>query len=299
MKADDRVWFEGLWARHAADVYGYAARRVGRQMADDVVSEVFVVAWRNRTERPERDLPWLYGVARRVVSTQYRSAGRQSALEAKADADPTARRRHEEDPDVSVWVSEAIGKLDELDREALLLTAWEGLTPAEAAVVVGMSASAFRMRLSRARRRLRVELSDSDGLHDARQLSPRKGATVANDLELLAAANPVSKDEAIVWSRSPAAAEVWHEIQDATESEPHVGRVHGSGGPRRVSLLVAAALVAVAALPTRVVAGNRWLAVPIWPVRRVGDQPRLAGAPCGPDSGRARPGVCDGSARLA
>jgi RNA polymerase sigma-70 factor (ECF subfamily) len=75
----DASRFEALYREHYAAVLAYARRRIpGR--ADDVVSETFLVAWRRLDDVPSDGLPWLYGVARRVVADVRRSAGRQQAL---------------------------------------------------------------------------------------------------------------------------------------------------------------------------------------------------------------------------
>jgi len=55
-------------------------RRVNPSTADDVVAEVFVVCWRRLDEVPVDPLPWLLGVARRVLSTQRRGERRRGAL---------------------------------------------------------------------------------------------------------------------------------------------------------------------------------------------------------------------------
>lgn len=152
---DDQQWLEGLWDRHAGQVWAYAARRVGREAADDVVADTFVVAWRHRRRRPERDLPWLYGVARRVIAGRRRGEDRRRRLAERAAAQPAVAPVT---PDHPVAAADALARLSPRDREALLLIAWEGLTPAEAARVLGITGVSYRMRLSRARRRLDDEM---------------------------------------------------------------------------------------------------------------------------------------------
>jgi RNA polymerase sigma-70 factor (ECF subfamily) len=68
--------FEGLFRDNYAAVRGYALRRAPRDMAQDVVAETFLVAWRRLDDVPADALPWLYGVARRVLANQRRSADR-------------------------------------------------------------------------------------------------------------------------------------------------------------------------------------------------------------------------------
>jgi RNA polymerase sigma-70 factor (ECF subfamily) len=150
---DRRARFERLYGAHSPDVALYALRRADRETAQDVVSETFTVAWRRLDEIPDEPLPWLYGVARRVLANQRRSATRLAALRRRlepAQSPPT---------EVSdVTLANALLRLDETDRELLMLVAWEGLSPSEAAAALGCSDSACRVRLHRARRRLAAAL---------------------------------------------------------------------------------------------------------------------------------------------
>lgn len=72
------AWFNGLYEQHHRDVLAYCARRATPPDADDAAAEVFTVAWRRRRDIPGGDqaLPWLYGVARKVLSHQRRSSER-------------------------------------------------------------------------------------------------------------------------------------------------------------------------------------------------------------------------------
>jgi hypothetical protein len=67
MASSGRERFDGLWSKYAGPIYAYAARRVGRGDADEIVSEVFAVAWRRIDDIPVRELPWLYGVGNNVI----------------------------------------------------------------------------------------------------------------------------------------------------------------------------------------------------------------------------------------
>lgn len=153
--------------RHCRDVFRYALRRTGDEWeAEDVVAEVFAVAWRRSAELPVEPLPWLYGVARNVVANRERSGRRRARLHAvlSSGAAVGEGEAHPEPHDFDV-VADLLAGLSEPDREALMLTAWEGLSPKQAAVVVGCSPGAFRLRLMRARRRLRKKL-DERSYHD-------------------------------------------------------------------------------------------------------------------------------------
>jgi RNA polymerase sigma factor (sigma-70 family) len=153
---DRRARFEALFAEHAAAVRAYARRRTDPTSADDVVSDVFVVAWRRLDDVPPDALPWLLACARRVLANQRRSARRRIALIDRLD------RRSERgavSPDTGdALLGRALGMLSERDREVLLLIAWEGLDRARTAAVLGCSLPAVSARLHRARSRLAAAL---------------------------------------------------------------------------------------------------------------------------------------------
>lgn len=151
-----------LYECHAAAVHGYALRRSDRETADEVTAQVFLVAWRRRSSVPADALPWLYGVARRVLADQRRGASRRRRLgerlrgttvEAASGpaADPAGTTRDH-------GLAAALKRLSMADREALLLRYWEELEPAQIARVLGCSRAAAAVRLHRARERLAREL---------------------------------------------------------------------------------------------------------------------------------------------
>ncbi len=148
--------FEELFSAYAAAVQAYARRRVDAAAADDAVSEVFVIAWRRLDDVPSEALPWLLGCARRVLAHQQRRARRDIAL----------LERLEPDVDAPVAgdgaLARALAELSDGDRELLLLIAWEGLEPAQAAEVLGCSRNALAVRLHRARKRFAAALSRAD-----------------------------------------------------------------------------------------------------------------------------------------
>lgn len=147
--------FEELYARHAGAVRGYAMRRCDPETADDVVADVFLVAWRRREALPEEPLPWLLGTARRVLANHARSQSRRGRLLARLAAEPitVATPAPADGPD-SARLRAALASLDERDRELLLLMAWEGLELRQAAQVLGVRPSTLSVRFHRARRRL-------------------------------------------------------------------------------------------------------------------------------------------------
>lgn len=153
----DRAWFDGVFSEHAPAVHRYLARRGAGPEAEDLTAEVLVVAWRRRADVPEHVLPWLYRTAGYVLANHRR----------KGRAEPVADLPDEpapDDPALSVvrddQVRTALARLAPRDRQVLVLTAWEGLTGAELAVVLGLSRGGADAALSRARARLREVWSD-------------------------------------------------------------------------------------------------------------------------------------------
>jgi RNA polymerase sigma factor (sigma-70 family) len=146
--------FTQLFDAHFRTVSAYALRRSTPAEADDAVAETFLVAWRRLDEVPENAKPWLLAVARRVLANQRRAAGRRGALAERVAGEGIDNHEPRERP----LVLRALSRLSEPDREALLLVAWDGLSTAEGAIALGCSQSAFKVRLHRARGRLRNEL---------------------------------------------------------------------------------------------------------------------------------------------
>lgn len=155
--------FDDVYAAHRDAVWRYFRRRTAADH-EDLTTEVFLVAWRRRAELPAEPLPWLYGVARKVLANHHRAGERRAALAVRAAAHAEAAA-----PDLAEAVglradlARALAELGERDRELILLVAWEGLSIAEAAAVLGCRRGAAAVRLHRARRRLHTALHDEGG----------------------------------------------------------------------------------------------------------------------------------------
>jgi RNA polymerase sigma-70 factor (ECF subfamily) len=135
------------------------ARRRGARAPDEIAAEAMTIAWRRLADVPSDDpRPWLIATARNLVLADRRRhgtplSGLEEGVEPAAPPDlpnPTL----ELDPELEA----ALATLSDSDREALLLVAWEDLTPGAAAASLGIAPAAFRVRLHRARRRLIYEL---------------------------------------------------------------------------------------------------------------------------------------------
>ena len=172
---DHAASFRALYGSHRDDVWRYLRRRTDCDVADDLTTEVFVVAWRRRPDLAADPLPWLYGVARHVLANHRRGDGRAAALADKAGRNALgAEADHADAVGVRTDVAAALEQLPTADREVLLLVAWEGLTSAEVAAVLGCRASAARVRLHRARKRLRVVLEPPDPAENVTALEPSR-----------------------------------------------------------------------------------------------------------------------------
>jgi RNA polymerase sigma-70 factor (ECF subfamily) len=155
---DRRARFERLWQQYAPAVAAYARRRAPADVVDDAVADTFLVVWRRLDRVPNDPLPWLYGVARLTLANHRRAQARRTALAERLD--PEVPADASEQPDARVL--EALATLGDGDRELLMLIAWEGLTPAEAAVALDCTAVTCRVRLHRARARLAAALPTRD-----------------------------------------------------------------------------------------------------------------------------------------
>lgn len=159
--SDHEARLQAVVAEHADAIQRYCLRRLPRSAVNDVVADVFVVAWRKVDAMPlgEAALPWLYGVARNEVMKAKRRAARRSGLMSRLQRQPhypvpgpesVVVRRAE-----AAEVMRALATLSPGDQDILLLRAQEGLSVAEIAQTLGCSLEAAKKRSSRALNRLR------------------------------------------------------------------------------------------------------------------------------------------------
>ena len=150
LAAEDR--FRSVFS-HLGAVAAYARRR-GHPDADAAAAEVMTIAWRRLTDVPRDDpRPWLFATARNIVLADRR---RTRTVSAQVD-----RASETELLELDPELESALRALSRVDREALLLIAWEDLTPSQAARSLGINPTAFRVRLLRARRRLQAKLDEA------------------------------------------------------------------------------------------------------------------------------------------
>lgn len=168
VRQDDRssaARFERLYDLHYRKIAAYCRRRVAQQRVDDVVAEIFTVAWRRIDEVPEgaAALMWLYRVAYRTVGHQWRSRDRQQRLERRLSVVPDPPVEVPEEvavaADETARVLRAAERLGERDAEVLRLLCWERLTRDEIAAVLDLTPNAVSQRIHRARKNLSKEFA--------------------------------------------------------------------------------------------------------------------------------------------
>jgi RNA polymerase sigma-70 factor (ECF subfamily) len=189
----DQERFGALYREYYGDVLRYARRRVDVHAADDVVAETFLVALRRPEAIPSDPLPWLYGVARRVVSNGERSQRRAGRLEfrlrAASGEGPASDADLADEVAARMLVQHVLSALSTRDREILMLVAWEGLDVKQAARALGCTSTAAAVRLHRARRRLLRALTAAartsggpSGRDDADPPHPRPRTTAHSEV---------------------------------------------------------------------------------------------------------------------
>ncbi|MFE7172994.1 RNA polymerase sigma factor [Streptomyces sp. NPDC057616] len=187
----ERSWdepdvFAVLFNRYADDIHRYAARRLGAEVADDLMAETFVIAFQRRRgydlSRPHAR-PWLYGIVTNLVGQHRRAEARRLRALARvagttpAEGEPLADRvvakvgaEHSR-----ARLAGALAGLPARHRDVLLLIAWGDLDYAEAAQALGVPVGTVRSRLHRARAGLRQALGGSDptALHEETEETDR------------------------------------------------------------------------------------------------------------------------------
>lgn len=168
--------FAEIFDRHASTVHRYLSRRVG-DLADDLLSETFLTAFRKRNDYLAERLdvrPWLYGIAGNLIRRHQRAeAARYRAL-ARSGAEGDARSAGDLEDAVdradarrtAPRLAAALADLRAGDREVLLLLAWGDLTHSEVSVALGIPLGTVRSRLHRARARVREHLGQTGATTD-------------------------------------------------------------------------------------------------------------------------------------
>jgi RNA polymerase sigma-70 factor (ECF subfamily) len=159
---EDRFCALYEWTR--PQIVAYALRRTAsRDDAADVVAETFEIAWRRLDDVPtgQAGLLWLYVTARYVLANHGRRVRRRDEVTVRLAEELRGVELREEAPDEeSVVMQLCLNALTPDERELLMLAGWEGLSAAQMGRVLGCSPTAARIRLHRARARLKSEMAD-------------------------------------------------------------------------------------------------------------------------------------------
>lgn len=174
-----------MYVDHGSDVFAYLARRVGSDLADDLLADVF----RSAMESYERydaskgsERVWLYGIASNVLRHHWRSERRhlvalqRSGGQSSTRSDPLLAVVDRLDAESqSIRLLQAVAELDPIDRDVLLLRCWEGLSAAEVAAALDMTPGGVRTRLHRVRAQLReaIDNAHNDQIERRTNRTPR------------------------------------------------------------------------------------------------------------------------------
>jgi len=168
---DEPDEFAALFGRHGPELHRYVTRRLGDGLADDIVADTFLIAFRRRGHydltRPDAR-PWLYGIAANLIGKHHRAEVRFYRALARTGVDEVAETyadRVAERVTASAAhrrLASALATLSSGDREVLLLIAWADLSYDEVADAMGIPVGTVRSRLHRARKKTRAALGGID-----------------------------------------------------------------------------------------------------------------------------------------
>ena len=168
MSSVDDGRFAAIYERYHWQIHSYCRRRTTPDRVDDAVSDTFLVAWRRISDVPEgrEGLLWLYKVAYRVLGHQWRGAARRDKLEKRLSSIGQESIAAPEDyvvvAEESRQILDAASRINRNDLEVMRLIAWEDLSHAEVAEVLGISQNAVKQRFHRAKKNLAREFNRAE-----------------------------------------------------------------------------------------------------------------------------------------
>ena len=178
----DQAAFLELYDRYREPIFRFAYRLLGSvEIAEDVTHDCFLSLIRKpENYRPERASlkTYLYAAARNLALKHFRSQGRETGLdeviEEPKDSSRRGPLRRLLDEELATLVRDAVFSLPPLQREALILFEYEGLSLNEVAEIAGTDAGAIKARLYRARegmrRMLRPYMNSNQELNSGREI---------------------------------------------------------------------------------------------------------------------------------
>lgn len=157
--------FGVIFERHFSVIHGYLRRRLDRQLADELASQTFLVAFDRRAHFDHRHLdsrPWLFGIATNLARNHRRREIRELRAIAELTPDPVVGidgiESRIDAERMRGLLAQALAELPTEEADVLLLLAWAELDQPEIASALAIPLGTVKSRLSRARRRLQVEL---------------------------------------------------------------------------------------------------------------------------------------------
>ena len=168
-QSGSRAAFEQLFSRYRGPLYGFFRRRLnGDHRAEDLTQETFLAVIRaaERYQPTALVRTYLYGIAMNLLAAERRRIAKDSPS-GKASPEPATR----EASDSVLWIREALNKLDDSDREILMLREYEQLSYAEIADLHNLPVNTVRSRLFRARMALKARLAPERATSEASALT--------------------------------------------------------------------------------------------------------------------------------
>lgn len=162
--ADPRA-FGVIFERHFGAIHGYLRRRLDRQLADELASQTFLIAFDRRSHFDPRRLdsrPWLFGIATNLARNHRRREIRELRAMAELTPEPLMGidgvESRVDAERMRGLLAEALAELPSEEADVLLLLVWAELDQPEIADALAIPVGTVKSRLSRARERLQAVL---------------------------------------------------------------------------------------------------------------------------------------------
>jgi RNA polymerase sigma-70 factor (ECF subfamily) len=157
--------FGVIFERHFAVIHGYLRRRLDRQLADELASQTFLVAFDRRAGFDPRRVdsrPWLFGIATNLARNHRRREIRELTAIARLTPDPVigvdgVESRIDAER-MRGLLAQALADLPAGEADVLLLLVWAELDQIEIADALSIPVGTVKSRLARARGRLQARL---------------------------------------------------------------------------------------------------------------------------------------------
>ncbi|MFI0484135.1 RNA polymerase sigma factor [Actinomadura sp. 9N215] len=171
---EDPDAFGELFRRHGPRLHAYIRRRLGPVLADDLVSESFATAFRQRERFDGRaDFgAWLWGIAANLIARHHRQETRMYRAFARTGVDPAEDGVADLASDrataaaLGPGLARALASLDAQERSAVLLLAWADMSYAEIATTLDLPLGTVKAKIHRSRAKLRKAMSEDKAMSE-------------------------------------------------------------------------------------------------------------------------------------